>query len=723
MPIIPADRNFTWNPGMMSKGGISTRNTIFTTLTPNGTEDTSQIQTALDNCPAGQVVLLSAGTFKFSTVQTPLIIHTGITLRGSGAGVTFLQKVGAGAAQPRLGTLVGGTTIPYPVGQSGLDNAPIILVGPGRFAGVDNNSAGSSSPGSSKNLTVDGVAGTSSVTVSDGSIYTIGHCVLLDELTVPSYIATPRGFLDNNTNGTEGTVQVLSGDRIVMNRHKTGSTIDSQTFQDDPPDAWGYFSRAEPVTAATSAYTDGRLVNEIKKISGIAGNVITFESPLTITYRTTHTAQLTTYTSTPGTGNSVHLEGAGVEKLTVQFSGGGGIFFNCAAYCWASNVELNQNFGLGIALANSYRCEIRDSYIHTSAQPTPAADSYAINLLSGTSEILIENNIMRDYCKVTSARACGAGSVWAYNYCDDGWDWYDAGASNDALTAQFQECGLNNSHMGGGHHALFEGNWGFNSDSDYTHGNSIYITYFRNWLTGKRTHFGTEDGARCGGGAMFSYFMTYVGNVLGRSGAMSGWTYTDARMGADAGGLGNNFTPQPTSGWTNSLFWNNNSIWKIGYDPERWPCNADAATLSELIRDGNYDYVTNSQKWHTTPATFVIPSSLYLSSKPSFFGSNPWPWVNPATGVTSALPAKARFDAGIPNNTNPSGGGGTVGTKQLKGIKSPDGSFYGTLTDGVGNLVVTTTTSRSLPQQVLRCSLAPDGSQYMTLTDGVGNLV
>jgi hypothetical protein len=40
---------------------------------------------------------------------------------------------------------------------------------------------------------------------------------------------------------------------------------------------------------------------------------------------------------------------------------------------------------------------------------------------------------------------------------------------------------------------------------------------------------------------------------------------------------------------------------------------------------------------------------LYLSSKPAFFGSNPWPWVDPTTGTVQTLPAKARFDAGTPN--------------------------------------------------------------------------
>src|SRR5262249_22154080 len=104
-------------------------------------------------------------------------------------------------------------------------------------------------------------------------------------------------------------------------------------------------------------------------------------------------------------------------------------------------------------------------------------------------------------------------------------------------------------------------------------------------------------------------------------------------------------------------------------DPERWGMYPDPQTLSTVIRDGNYDFLTNSQRWHNTPGGFVIPNSMYLAAKPPFFGNNPWPWVDPATGTTYTLPAKARYDAGNPNQTNytialsasPSAGGTVAG--------------------------------------------------------------
>jgi hypothetical protein len=79
-------------------------------------------------------------------------------------------------------------------------------------------------------------------------------------------------------------------------------------------------------------------------------------------------------------------------------------------------------------------------------------------------------------------------------------------------------------------------------------------------------------------------------------------------------------------------------------------------TYQTQLRMGNWDWSIAAQKWHgiggrsTTSVTPVtIPNSMYLNAKPAFFGATTWPWVNPATGATPALPAKTRFDAGTPN--------------------------------------------------------------------------
>ena len=61
--------------------------------------------------------------------------------------------------------------------------------------------------------------------------------------------------------------------------------------------------------------------------------------------------------------------------------------------------------------------------------------------------------------------------------------------------------------------------------------------------------------------------------------------------------------------------------------------------------------------------------------------------------------------------------------KQSPGsLYAKDGSKYGCITDGDGQLVVTST-SASGTKQNLTGSQAPDGSINMTLTDGAGSLV
>jgi hypothetical protein len=48
--IIPAERNFAWNPGLTSKGGIPNRTSVCATLSPGANS-----QAGLDSCPAGKL--------------------------------------------------------------------------------------------------------------------------------------------------------------------------------------------------------------------------------------------------------------------------------------------------------------------------------------------------------------------------------------------------------------------------------------------------------------------------------------------------------------------------------------------------------------------------------------------------------------------------------------------------------------------------------------------
>ncbi len=590
----------------MSKGGIPNRTQTCATLSPGG-----DIQSALDSCPAGQVVQLNAGTY---TVNNLLQVHSGITLRGAGAGQTILVKTNG--ALPRTSTVdpsTNGILTPNANASSAADAQPIIIVGPSRWPGPDNST--------SQALSADGVAGASSVTVANASGFSAGQFVLLDEKSGASWQPTPTGF--------PSAAKVWQGDRVAWNMH-----LPVQQYQDDSAasNTSGPYDTASGVLPAAMSWfsrTD-RPTNEIKEIASVSGTTITFTSPLSISYRVSNTAQLTSYTATGSQSgaDSRHVVNAGVENLSLQGGSDGELRFENAAYSWAKNVEITQWLGEGVAIDGSFRIEVRDSYIHTGSWPEPGGGGYAISSSSGTSESLIENNISRDVNKVMVFRSSGTGSVVGYNYTDDGWIFGTEG---------WVEVGINASHMAGPHHVLFEGNYSFNADSDYTHGNAIYLTFFRNWLSGQRRDFTDSSNARAIGLAYGSWWDSFIGNVLGLSGKMSGWLYTDTAMSCDSSG--NNCTG-------NSANWSDHNIWKLGYDPERWGMVPDPKVLSTVIRDGNYDFLTNSQRWHTTPGGFTMPNSLYLKATPSFFGNNAWPWVDPTKGSLAVLPAKARFDNG-----------------------------------------------------------------------------
>jgi hypothetical protein len=583
--LLPADRNASLNwssAGMLSVGGIPNRTTACATVSPlgSGRSDTTNIQNAVNACPLGQVVQLAAGTFTIAE-GSYVALNKGITLRGAGPGVTTLQRTNgakAGSYQP------------------GSSPSPMIIVGSQRW----NNNI------TSTTLTADAAAGTNSVAVANPSGFSVGQIVLLDEASGAGWRTDPQ---------KRGQIWASPDFRVVWQKHNPTQSyddFDASTYPYTSGSAGCWFSNCD------------RPTNEIKQISAISGNIITFNSPITISYRASHQAQLYYY-QTPHTTN------AGVENMTLSGGDDGNLRFEWAAYCWARNVENELWLNEGFAIDNSFRVQLEGFYVHNAVWPVPGGGGYAISLAHGSSEILIENGISIQANKVMVVRSSGAGSVVAYNYMDDG---YIGGQE------AWQEIGVNGSHMVGSHHMLFEGNYGFNMDSDKTHGNSIYHTFFRNQGRGVRARFTSIRGTvvddinelpggngplRAAGSMAYTYWFSWIGNVLGAPGAMKGWVY------------------ETTGG--------SPGIWMLGWDDVS-PYPTDAQVTNTALRHGNYDYVTKSVHWDSTIANQTLENSLYLSQKPAFFNAGSgykWPWVNPTgTSQLYTLPAKARYEAGTP---------------------------------------------------------------------------
>jgi len=363
-----------------------------------------------------------------------------------------------------------------------------------------------------------------------------------------------------------------------------------------------------------------RPLGQIMEVESVHGNEITFTTPFHIGFQTKYAAELSRFANFENGPVVPAVKYAGVEDLYVYGGSGGqgNIWFSNAAYSWIKNVESDYQNGPSIAIHASFRCVVRDSYIHSTQSPAPGGGGYGFSFSQYSADNLLENNISWNMNKVMVMRASGGGNVIAYNYMQDGWI---------HTTPGWVEVGLNASHMTCPHSELFEGNESFNFDGDNTWGNAVYITVFRNHLTGKRRsapplQLKDLQNVRAVGLMAGHKWYSFVGNVLGTADQGKGFVYE---------------APFP---WTDNPI----GLWRLGYDPENWKAPPDPNVTSTVLREGNYDYATNQVHWGKGPQP--LPPSLYLKSKPAFFGNDPWPWVDP-TGPAKlfTLPARARFDA------------------------------------------------------------------------------
>lgn len=381
----------------------------------------------------------------------------------------------------------------------------------------------------------------------------------------------------------------------------------------------------------------GSMVEVVDKASAGGAVTLTLRDPLHMAFRVLRHAQVF-HIATPRKGfDEVHR--VGLEDLYLT---GGTLRTNNVSLCWLRNLEVDGNPGTknvgtyrnqgGIAgqsveLFHAYRCEVRGSYIHHSRNIAHGGGSYLIALGGYTSESLVEDNIVVFGNKLIVGNMMGGGNVIAYNYVDN------ARTSSDT----WQEGAIDLNHLSFSHNALVEGNWTANMGADTTHGNSGWHVFFRNYATGKNSapiygaypyQRGKPDRSfmRAVGIDGFQRESTFVGNVLLVPGG--GVYQIDHRKG-----------PRLSDA----------TIWRIGGGVDgRGDRLDDGTALSRLYRHGNWDSVSGAVVWHEKNPHRSLPPSLYLSSKPPFFGDTPWPWVEP-TGATDAervrtLPAKQRYD-------------------------------------------------------------------------------
>jgi fibronectin type 3 domain-containing protein len=692
--VLPSydDAYANWkNAGLALVGGIPDRTAPCATVNPlgGGQDDFTNIQNAINGCPAGEVVQLGAGAFSVLLADLPISIAKGITLRGTGdctgtsspycqTSITVIDGIlpyQVDGFSPFCGTSSSTETDCPNGGEPEILMSPVLPDYNYSWEQCSNVGGPLGTGCGATPLAADAVQGQTTIQVTSTSNFTVGSWVLIDE-------ASGAGWQPDPMSQSTGYVNVWAASDWLSPSGSPATGRVAWAKFDVSVDYEGDFGAASSDIYPYQANTPGcwhsycdRPTAELHKVASIGAGpcpgtncTVTFDDPLTIAFRESggHNAQVYArlYGNNSGTGSPISmLQQAGVENISLLRSPEGGLEMELCVNCWVKNTEIGDWVGGGLGLEYSARSEINTVYVHHCWDSVNSGGEYPIDLGNASTEMLITNSITNFGGKGMVARSGGAGSVVSYNYIDD--SMYD---DNSGIGDYWLDMSVNASHEAGPHHVLFEGNWGDNLDSDNTHGNSTYITFFRNLGTGLRTPFDdpsigstalvddyTGKGYYCPSGLAscvqnipgplraagpmaYSYWFAFVGNVLGVSGtttAANGWTYSG------------DFTAPRIF----MLGWNGGNG---GQDP-----NLNAPTGSYILISGNYDYLNNAVTWQGSPVT--LPNSFYLPSKPSFFTSSyPWPWVTPTGskqiqngpsgcgGTCSGLPAQARWQAGTP---------------------------------------------------------------------------
>ncbi len=593
-PVRPAT---VWLPAGNPYGGYSVNPALAGTA--NAAAFTSAMQAAIASAGAAatptsrKIVLLKAGTYyvnqqSFFGNGIGLYVKVdNVTIRGEGADTT---RIAANGTINNYGTVV---LFGHRTGSSDADFAV-------------------------QNVTADASRGSRTIQVANASAYVVGDVITIDHVDGAATAVGPALF---------------NGGYIWF--------YDAQYFKRQPGYTWsGPSTGASPIgnvidlasanAAAQTIFPLWRSTMQETEITAINGNVLTIKDPLNIDFPLSTSPQV--WRTVPLNTGSIPVGNrwCGIENIAVAGGNnqwgfpGGTVAFSYMAYSWAKNIDADGDrwsnppdpahpgkYGYNISIGRGYRCVIRDSYAHGSADINPGGQAYGIVVGIGSSASLVENNISINNNKPLALVSTGGGNVIAYNYVDGAVLWNSPG---------WQENAIDDCHGSFTHHDLIEGNWTPNIGADTTHGNSGWHTHLRNYCNGQNSSGGMSGNLRAVGMDGWTHYHAYIGNVL------KGGTVYETNPSSQNG------TPIYVLG---NFYGGLSGNWDNGY------------SAAHIYRDGNWDNVTNGVVWANGART--IPKSFYLTGKPSFFGANPWPWVDPTTGTTSTLPAKARFDAGTPN--------------------------------------------------------------------------
>jgi Right handed beta helix region len=325
----------------------------------------------------------------------------------------------------------------------------------------------------------------------------------------------------------------------------------------------------------------------------------------------------------------------GIENLTIDgtatTSVGAAITLFNTYQCWVSGVKIVNSYAYGVYMLNVSHSLIKDNYFYRS---NGHPDAYAVRVAWGGDDV-IQNNIFEQWKNSYAADGPAPGEVIAYNFSVN----QVVPSPNDFMWTAFW------SHSTGDDFHLREGNAGDNDQEDNTHGSHLSITKFRNFF------WGWESCANGNCGSNTSKTLPLDANI-----DSSNVRYANLI----ANVLG---TPGVTTTYQHSAAFGSFAAFDLGAGNGSINLPNDPLVASTMLRWGNYDVVTGAARWcgstldtgwsllcsltseiptlaplfpNTLPTVGdiaagqpALPASFYLTTKPSWFGSLPWPAIGP----------------------------------------------------------------------------------------------
>jgi hypothetical protein len=500
-----------------------------------------------------------------------------------------------------------------------------------------------------------------------------GTYTIAGTLHVPSHVTLRGAGADQTilsaTGAGEAVVALGSGSvpyrpRVIAGGARAGSTqIELVSAQGVLPGSFLAIAEHNDPAYVTSAGSggncnwcdggwshDGSMARgQIVEVTAVADNLVSFSPALYAAY--THEPVAVPF--------AMAAMRAGVEDLQVRANNTGynaNFALSMCAYCWVRGVESNYADGDHVDVYWGFRDEIRDSYFSNAFLHVPGGHDSDIDLALKTSATLVENNIVERTHDSVMLEWGAAGNVIAYNYMMGEFD-------SDAPNVVIGGIDYHGAHP---QFNLLEGNVLTAIYADSVWGSSSGTTAFRNWVvgtnricqplhgrgpvdcSGSNGHYGFQA-ARA---VQLSYLAThnnFIANVVGSAQMQSlkGYSlpleqfgvleFPAKRIYEAAVGFSFGYGSANDDGTGNGCG---------GGVP---PCHAQGTSATDLLH-GNVNLPGGGATAWAPGLPRALPPSLYLSGKPPWWGSQPFPAIGPDVtggprpgGHSYSIPAQACY--------------------------------------------------------------------------------